>query len=82
MIGLTLDEALADLLERGFYGVPHDPSAAPPDVLGHAVVTDQSPEPGARAHAGSRVRLWVERGGDAASREPGGASQRLAATDA
>jgi PASTA domain len=34
------------------------------------VVTDQSPEAGARVPAGSPVRLWVDRGGGSGVREP------------
>jgi hypothetical protein len=34
------------------------------------IVTDQSPESGARVRAGSRVRLWLRGDGDAGVREP------------
>ena len=36
----------------------------------HGVVTDQTPEAGAKVPAGSPVRLWIERNGGAGVREP------------
>ena len=35
-----------------------------------SVVTDQSPESGAKLPTGSAVTLWVERGGGSGVREP------------
>jgi PASTA domain len=35
-----------------------------------AVVTDQSPESGAKVPAGTMVTLWIERGGGSGVREP------------
>ena len=70
VVGLTFDDAVVKLAERGFFGVPDDPGVVPADLLGHAVVTAQGPEAGARVAAGSRVRLWVARGGGAGVREP------------
>ena len=70
VVGLTFDEAVVKLAERGFVAVPDDPEAVPADLLGHAVVTGQGPEAGARVAMGARVRLWVARGGGAGVREP------------
>ena len=70
VVGLTVDEAVVKLAERGFLGVPDDPEAVPADLLGHAVVTAQGPEAGARVAVGSRIRLWVAREGGSGVREP------------
>ena len=53
------------LNEAGLVGVGPDPDGPPLAVLGwpSGVVTDQSPEAGARVPPGSPVTLWVERGG-------------------
>jgi hypothetical protein len=45
-------------------------SGADPDDPPDSVVTDQSPESGARVPAGSTIRLWFERGGGTGVREP------------
>jgi hypothetical protein len=73
VIGLSWDEARHALLDKGLVAVGSDPDAPPPLDPGRpgVVVTDQSPESGAKVPAGSLVRLWVGRGGGSAGvREP------------
>ena len=70
VVGMSWDNARVELGRKGLFGVTPDDDA---DVLGWStnVVTDQSPESGAKVPIGSRVLLWVERGdGGAGVREP------------
>jgi hypothetical protein len=70
VVGRTWDDAREILRGKGLFGVsPDDDSPAWGGSNG--VVTDQSPESGAKVPVGSRVLLWVERGdGGAGVREP------------
>lgn len=72
VVGLTWGRAREVLYGKGLVAVGSDPDAAPPTALGWpgAVVTDQSPESGAKVPTGSSVTLWVERGGGSGVREP------------
>jgi transposase-like protein len=70
VVGMTFENAVVTLANRGLVGRPDDPDAVAPDLFAHAAVTDQSPESGARVAPGSAVRLWVDRGGDAGVRAP------------
>ncbi len=56
----------------GLMAVGPDPDGPPLTALGwpNAVVTDQSPESGAKVPAGTMVTLWIERGGGSGVREP------------
>ena len=60
------------LFDKGLVAVGSDPDGPPPTALGWpgAVVTDQSPESGAKVPTASSVTLWVERGGGSGVREP------------
>jgi hypothetical protein len=61
------------LRDKHLVGVGPDPDGPPLAALGWpgGVVTDQSPESGARVPAESPVTLWVGRGGGSAGdREP------------
>lgn len=72
VIGLTWENARHALLERGLVGVGPDPDGPPLAALSwpDSVVTDQSPESGARVPPGSPVTLWLDRGGGSGVREP------------
>lgn len=72
IVGVTVYEARETLEQRGLFGVGSDPDAPPMtgDDATRFVVTDQSPEAGAKVPRGSTVRLWVERGGGSGVREP------------
>lgn len=72
VIGMSWDEARHLLLRAGLVGVGPDPDGPPLAALGwpDGVVTDQSPESGAKVPPGSPVRLWMERGGGSGVREP------------
>lgn len=72
VIGLTWDAARQRLAGKGLVGVGPDPDGPPAPVdWQDRVVTDQSPESGARVPPGSPVRLWAGRGGGSAGvREP------------
>lgn len=72
VIGMSWDDARQVLHDNGLVGVGSDPDGPPLAALGwpDGVVTDQSPESGARVPAGSPVTLWVERGGGSGVREP------------
>ncbi len=72
VIGLSWDDARHVLQREGLVGVGPDPDGPPLTAMGwpDAVVTDQSPESGAKVPAGSQVRLWTERGGGSGVREP------------
>jgi len=72
VVGMTWDDARQVLREAGLVGVGPDPDGPPLAALGwpDGVVTDQSPESGAKLPPGSPVTLWVERGGGTGVREP------------
>ena len=71
MYGVKADRVLQ---ERGLVVVwpeSDDPLQAPALRWSDGIVTDQSPESGAKVPAGSSVTLWLERGGGSAGvREP------------
>ena len=68
VVGMTWDSARDVLRRKDLFGVSPDDD---PMQWSHAIVTDQSPEAGAKVPVGSRVLLWVERGdGGAGVREP------------
>jgi hypothetical protein len=72
VVGMSFDEARSTLAGVGLFGVVSDADGPSPDELEarYVVVTDQSPESGARALPGAPVRLWTERGGGSGVREP------------
>lgn len=73
VIGLAWDDAVRVLLDARLVAVGHDPDGPPLPLVASpsGVVTDQSPESGAKVPAGSTVTLWIERGdGSAGVREP------------
>jgi len=72
VIGMRWDDARKALHDLGLVAVSPDPDGPPMAALGwpDGVVTDQSPESGARVLAGSPVTLWLERGGGSGVREP------------
>lgn len=73
LIGMRWDEARHQLEQLGLNGVRSDPDGPPLAALGwpNTVVTDQSPESGARVPTHTTVTLWLERGdGSAGDREP------------
>jgi hypothetical protein len=72
VVGMSWDDARHALLDAGLVAVGPDPDGPPLTALGwpHAVVTDQSPESGAKVPAGTMVTLWIERGGGSGVREP------------
>jgi PASTA domain len=73
VIGLSWDDAREVLRDHGLVAVGPDPDGPPLAALGwpDGVVTDQSPESGARVPVGTPVTLWLERGGGSAGvREP------------
>ncbi len=73
VVGMLWDDARQVLHEAGLVGVSPDPDGPPLAAMGwpNVVVTDQSPESGARVPAGSPVTLWLEPGGGSAGvREP------------
>ena len=72
VVGLSLESARAVLMDSKLVAVGPDPDGLPDDASGwpSGVVTDQSPESGASVPTGSRVTLWLGRGGTAGDREP------------
>jgi hypothetical protein len=72
VIGMTREAARAALSRIGLVAVSPDSDGAPLEALSDAgdVVTDQSPESGARVPAGSTVMLWTDRRGGSDAREP------------
>ncbi len=72
VIGMSWDDARHALQRVGLVAVGPDPDGPPLNAMGwpDAVVTDQSPESGARVPGGSSVTLWTERGGGSGVREP------------
>lgn len=72
VVGLSFEEAREVLTGKRLVPLASDPDdvrLADQKALS-AVVTDQSPESGAKVPAGSRVTLWLGRGGSAGVREP------------
>lgn len=65
VVGLALDEARKVVDGKGLRAMSADPDGPPLDIAGlpNSVVTDQSPEAGARVPPGSPVRLWLDDGG-------------------
>ncbi len=72
VIGMQWDDARHALQNVALVAVGPDPDGPPLGATGwpHGVVTDQSPESGAKISAGSAVTLWIERGGGSGVREP------------
>jgi hypothetical protein len=70
VIGMSFDVARTKLSEIGLFGVAADGDAPDEFAARHAVVTDQSPEAGARAMPAAPVRLWLDRDGGSGVREP------------
>jgi hypothetical protein len=72
VVGMSWEDARLALGVQGLVGVGADPDAPPTDVSERGmVVTDQSPESGAKVPLGTTVRLWVDRrDGGAGVREP------------
>ncbi len=70
VVGLAWDAARETLVSAGLVAVGADPDGPPPEGWPEAVVTDQSPEAGATVPPGTRVTLWVDRGGGSGVREP------------
>jgi hypothetical protein len=73
VVGMSWDDARQTLMRAGLQAAGADPDGPPLAALGwpNVLVVDQVPESGARVHAGSQVRLWLERGGGSAGvREP------------
>ena len=72
VIGMTREAARAALSRLGLVAVGPDPDGMPLEAVGAPddVVTDQSPEAGARVPAGSTVMLWTDRRGGSGVREP------------
>lgn len=72
VVGFSLEEARALLIEKKLVAVGPDPDGPPLEASGwpSGLVTDQSPEAGAKVPAGSPVTLWLGRGGSAGVREP------------
>ncbi len=65
VVGLAWDEARKVVDGKGLRAMSADPDGPPLDIAGlpSSVVTDQSPEAGARVPPGSPVRLWLDEGG-------------------
>ena len=65
VIGMTREEARKVLGGKGLVAMAADPDGPPLGMVGlpDSVVTDQSPESGARVPPGSPVRLWFDHGG-------------------
>jgi hypothetical protein len=72
VVGRSWDDARHALLDAGLVAVGPDPDGPPVTALGwpDVVVTDQSPESGAKVPVGTMVTLWIERGGGSGVREP------------
>ena len=72
VVGMPWAIARDTLGTVGLIGVGPDPDGPALSTLvwPDGVVTDQSPESGAKVPPGSSVRLWIERGGGSGVREP------------
>ncbi|MGO9069606.1 PASTA domain-containing protein [Mycobacterium sp.] len=70
VVGLEWTEARDVLAGAGLVAINAQPDAPTDPESRGWVITDQSPESGARVLAGSVVRLWLRGDGDAGVREP------------
>ena len=73
VIGMSFDDARQELLRHGLVAASPDPDGPSLAAEGwpQDVVTDQSPESGAKIPRESSVRLWLDRGGGGSGvREP------------
>jgi hypothetical protein len=72
VVGMSWDDARSVLRGARLVGVGPDPDGPPlsAEFGADSVVTDQSPESGARVAPGTSVTLWLERGGGSGVREP------------
>lgn len=72
VVGMSWDDARRVLTEKRLVAVGPDPDGPPLAAQGwpNGVVTDQSPESGAKVPVGSSVTLWLDRGGGSGVREP------------
>lgn len=72
VVGMTWDDARHALQRVQLVAAGSDPDGPPLAATGwpQGVVTDQSPESGAKVPPGSSVRLWVDPGGGSGVREP------------
>jgi hypothetical protein len=70
VVGLQWSEAQNVLSGDGLVAINAQPDAPIDPRGGGWIVSDQSPESGARVPAGSDVRLWLRGDGDAGVREP------------
>ena len=70
VVGLEWIEARDLLAGKGLVAINAQPDNPSDPASRGWVVTDQSPESGARVSAGSVVRLWLRGDGDAGVREP------------
>lgn len=71
VVGLSWDDAQDVLRDVGLIASRPDPDAPPVLDMSGFVVTDQSPESGAKVPRGAAITLWVERrDGGSSVREP------------
>lgn len=72
VVGLSFEQARNVLEDKRLLALPVESGGVPvvAERGSSAVVTDQSPESGARVAAGTRITLWLGRGGSAGVREP------------
>jgi hypothetical protein len=72
VVGLPVTEAVRVVTESGLLPIGPDPDVPDPIVMAKpgSVVTDQSPESGAKVAPRSRVRLWISGGDGDGVREP------------
>ena len=70
VVGLEWIAARAALEDKGLVAISAEPDVPTLPGEGGWVVTDQSPESGARVNAGAVVRLWLKGDGGAGVREP------------
>jgi PASTA domain len=72
VVGESWDDARRALDEAGLVAVSPDPDGPPLATLAwpDGIVTDQSPESGAKVPPGAPVTLWFERSGGTGVREP------------
>ncbi|NKQ51546.1 PASTA domain-containing protein [Amycolatopsis sp. K13G38] len=72
VVGLSWDNARSALVRKDLVPATPDPDDLPLAAIGWpgGVVTDQSPESGAKVERGSTVTLWIDRSGGSGVREP------------
>jgi transposase-like protein len=70
VVGREWIEARGVLADAGLVAINAEPDVPTDSGSRGWIVTDQSPESGARVRAGSMVRLWLRGDGDAGVREP------------